>query len=109
MADQRPNIDFLYRITNDVLWNTFKKNEIGDVMLPFVVLRRLDCILEPQKAAVRAAYEQFEGKVAADRVGANTRAGGGAKVLELLALRPAAAGRGCEQRRAELPPLRERL
>jgi type I restriction enzyme M protein len=69
MADQRPNIDFLYRITNDVLWNTFKKNEIGDVMLPFVVLRRLDCILEPQKAAVRAAYEQFEGKVAADRLG----------------------------------------
>lgn len=69
MADQRPNIDFLYRITNDVLWNTFKKNEIGDVMLPFVVLRRLDCILEPRKAEVRAAYEQFEGKVAPDRLG----------------------------------------
>jgi type I restriction enzyme M protein len=69
MPDQRPNIDFLYRITNDVLWNTFKKNEIGDVMLPFVVLRRLDCILEPRKAEVKAAYEQFEGKVAPDRLG----------------------------------------
>ncbi|AIZ65361.1 restriction endonuclease subunit M (plasmid) [Hymenobacter sp. DG25B] len=69
MSDQRPNIDFLYRITNDVLWNTFRKNEIGDVMLPFVVLRRLDCILEPQKAAVRAAYEQFKDKVAPDRLG----------------------------------------
>lgn len=69
MSDQRPNIDFLYRITNDVLWNTFKKNEIGDVMLPFVVLRRLDCILEPQKAAVRAAFEQFEDKVAPDKLG----------------------------------------
>jgi type I restriction enzyme M protein len=69
MSDQRPNIDFLYRITNDVLWNTFKKNEIGDVMLPFVVLRRLDCILEPQKAAVRTAFEQFEDKVAPDKLG----------------------------------------
>lgn len=80
MSDQRPNIDFLYRITNDVLWNTFKKNEIGDVMLPFVVLRRLDCILEPHKAAVRAAYEQFEGKVAPDRLGPILeRAAGGQK------------------------------
>ncbi|GAA4020442.1 class I SAM-dependent DNA methyltransferase [Hymenobacter fastidiosus] len=69
MSDQRPNIDFLFRITNDVLWNTFRKNEIGDVMLPFVVLRRLDCILEPQKEAVRAAYEQFKEKVAPDRLG----------------------------------------
>jgi len=69
MSDQRPNIDFLFRITNDVLWNTFKKNEIGDVMLPFVVLRRLDCILEPHKAAVRAAFEQFQDKVALDKLG----------------------------------------
>ena len=51
MSDQRPNIDFLYRITNDLLWNTFKKNEIGNVMLPFVVLRRLDCILEPNQGS----------------------------------------------------------
>lgn len=69
MSDQRPNIDFLYRITNDVLWNTFKKNEIGDVMLPFVVLRRLDCILEPKKEAVRAAFEQFQDRVAPDKLG----------------------------------------
>ena len=80
MSDQRPNIDFLYRITNDVLWNTFKKNEIGDVMLPFVVLRRLDCILEPHKAAVREAYEQFQDKVAPDRLGPILeRAAGGQK------------------------------
>jgi type I restriction enzyme M protein len=69
MSDQRPNIDFLYRITNDVLWNTFKKNEIGDVMLPFVVLRRLDCILDPVREAVVAKYQELEGRVAPEKLG----------------------------------------
>ncbi|GAB3500997.1 class I SAM-dependent DNA methyltransferase [Spirosoma knui] len=68
-TDKRPNIDFLYRITNDVLWNTFKKNEIGEVMLPFVVLRRLDCVLEPHKQAVREAYLNFKDKVMPDKLG----------------------------------------
>ena len=68
-TNKRPSIDFLYRITNDVLWNTFKKNEIGDVMLPFVVLRRLDCVLEPHKEAVREAYLNFKDKVMADNLG----------------------------------------
>ncbi|MDX5420484.1 MAG: type I restriction-modification system subunit M, partial [Hymenobacteraceae bacterium] len=80
MADKRPTIDFIFRITNDVLWNTFKKNEIGDVMLPFVVLRRLDCILEPQKQAVRDAYLNFKDKVQPDKLGPILeRAAGGLK------------------------------
>ncbi|TGE20888.1 type I restriction-modification system subunit M [Hymenobacter metallicola] len=69
MAEQRPNIDFLYRITNDVLWNTFKKNEIGDVMLPFVVLRRLDCMLDSTRDAVVARYKEFEGRIAPEKLG----------------------------------------
>ncbi len=68
-TETRPSIAFLYRITNDVLWNTFKKNEIGDVLLPFVVLRRLDCILEPHKAAVREAFLSFQERVAPDKLG----------------------------------------
>jgi type I restriction enzyme M protein len=80
MSDKRPTIDFIFRITNDVLWNTFKKNEIGDVMLPFVVLRRLDCILEPQKQAVRDAYLNFKDKVQPDKLGPILeRAAGGLK------------------------------
>lgn len=69
MSDQRPNIDFLYRITNDVLWNTFKKNEIGDVMLPFVVLRRLDCMLDPTRDEVVAKHKEFEGRIAPEKLG----------------------------------------
>ena len=66
--NRRPLIDFIWKITNDVLWNTFKKNEIGDVMLPFVVLRRLDCMLESHKKAVREAYLNFKDKVLPDKL-----------------------------------------
>ena len=64
MSDQRPSIDFVWNIYNDVLWNVFRKNEMGDVMLPFVVLRRLDCMLESTKSAVRGEFLNFKDKVA---------------------------------------------
>lgn len=68
MSDKRPTIDFIFRITNKVLWNTFKKNEIGDVMLPFVVLRRLDCMLETTKKTVRDAFLKFQDSVKEDKL-----------------------------------------
>lgn len=68
MAHNRPDISFIFDITNKVLWNTFKKNEIGDVLLPFVVLRRIDSILKDKNEAVRNAYEKFIGKVADDKL-----------------------------------------
>jgi len=36
----------------DILRGDFKQSEYGKVILPFVVLRRLDCILEPRRDAV---------------------------------------------------------
>ena len=68
MNDSKPVIDFIFRITNEVLWNTFKKNEIGDVMLPFVVLRRMDCRLEDKKENVRNTYLNFKDKVNPDKL-----------------------------------------
>ena len=65
---KRPDISFVWRITDDVLRDTFKKNEIGEVMLPFVVVRRIDCILAPVNTKVRAAYENFKDKVADDKL-----------------------------------------
>ena len=65
---KRPDIGFVWRITDDVLRDTFKKNEIGEVILPFVVVRRIDCILAPVNAKVRAAYENFKDKVANDKL-----------------------------------------
>jgi len=68
MTDKKADVSFIFEITNKVLWNTFKKNEIGDVLLPFVVLRRLDCILEPVNAKVREAHTKFKDKVNEDKL-----------------------------------------
>ncbi len=40
----------------ELLRGDFKQSEYGRVILPFVVLRRLDCVLEPTKEAALAAY-----------------------------------------------------
>ncbi|MCL4739354.1 MAG: type I restriction-modification system subunit M [Burkholderiaceae bacterium] len=40
----------------DLLRGDFKQSEYGRVILPFTVLRRLDCVLEPTKAAALAEY-----------------------------------------------------
>lgn len=61
--NKKPDVSFVWKITDDVLRDTFKKNEIGDVILPFVVIRRLDCILKPYNEAVRKNYEQFKDKM----------------------------------------------
>lgn len=68
MSNNRTEVGFIFQITDKVLWNVFKKNEIGDVLLPFVVIRRLDCILEPVNAKIREAYNNFKEKVLEDKL-----------------------------------------
>lgn len=41
----------------DTLRGDFKQSEFGRVILPFAVLRRLECVLEPTRDAVRAQAE----------------------------------------------------
>ena len=36
--------NFIWQVADDILRGTFKPHEYGDVILPFVVLRRLDCV-----------------------------------------------------------------
>lgn len=64
----RPDVSFVWNITDIVLRDTFKKSEIGDVILPFVVLRRMDCILEPVNEAVRTQYNAFKDKVSMEKL-----------------------------------------
>ena len=40
----------------DLLRGDYKQSDYGKVILPFTVLRRLDCVLEPTKEAVLAEY-----------------------------------------------------
>jgi type I restriction enzyme M protein len=66
--NKKVDVGFIFQITDKVLWNVFKKNEIGDVLLPFVVVRRLDCILDPVNAKVREAYNNFKDKVSEEKL-----------------------------------------
>jgi len=51
-----PNLSsFLWSVA-DLLRGDFKQSEYGKVILPFTVLRRLDCVLAPTKAKVIAEH-----------------------------------------------------
>lgn len=54
---------FIWNVCDDVLRGLFKQHEYGDVILPFTVLRRLDCVLEPHKDEVFKIYEEYRIKV----------------------------------------------
>ena len=45
----------------DLLRGDFKQSEYGRVILPFTVLRRLDCVLAPTKAAALARWAMDRG------------------------------------------------
>ena len=49
-----PNLSAFIWSVADLLRGDYKQSEYGKVILPFTVLRRLDCVLEPTKAAVLA-------------------------------------------------------
>lgn len=44
--------NFIWQVADDILRGVFKQHEYGDVVLPFVALRRLDCVLEDKKDEV---------------------------------------------------------
>ena len=46
----------------DLLRGTLKQSQYGRVVLPFTVLRRLECVLEPTRDKVLAKARQAEGK-----------------------------------------------
>ena len=46
----------------DLLRGDYKQSDYGKVILPFTVLRRLDCVLEPSKEAVLAEKDLREGQ-----------------------------------------------
>lgn len=46
----------------ELLRGAFKENEYRKVILPFTVLRRLDCVLEPTKPKVLAKFAEIKGK-----------------------------------------------
>src|SRR5579864_798422 len=41
----------------DLIRDTFKRGKYQDVILPFTVLRRIDCVLEPTRHVVTEAFD----------------------------------------------------
>lgn len=52
---------FIWKNAED-LWGDFKHTDFGKIILPFTLLRRLECVLEPTRDAVRQAHEKFKDK-----------------------------------------------
>ena len=46
MANYQELANLVWKVADDVLRNVFKEHEYGDITMPFLVLRRLDCILD---------------------------------------------------------------
>ncbi len=53
-----PNLSAFIWSVADLLRGDYRQSEYGKVILPFTVLRRLDCVLEPTKAAVLSELDK---------------------------------------------------
>ena len=66
MANYQELANLVWNVADDVLRGLFKPHEYGDITLPFLVLRRLDCILDEdgRKEKAISTYDQYNDKVA---------------------------------------------
>jgi type I restriction enzyme M protein len=51
--------DFIWKNADD-LWGNFKHTDFGKIILPFTLLRRLECVLEPTREKVRETYASMK-------------------------------------------------
>ena len=68
MANYQELANLVWNVADDVLRGLFKPHEYGDITLPFLVLCRLDCILDEDGRKEKAinTYNQYNGKVSED-------------------------------------------
>jgi hypothetical protein len=52
-------VNFLWSIA-ELIRDSFTRSDYKDVILPFTVLRRIDCVLEPTKQPVLDTYEMIQ-------------------------------------------------
>ncbi len=65
MANYQELANLVWNVADDVLRGLFKPHEYGDITLPFLVLRRLDCLLDEggRKEKAINTYNQYNGEV----------------------------------------------
>jgi len=76
MANIHEVASFLWGIADEILRDDFKRGKYPDVILPFVVLRRLDCVLAPTKEKVLQRHADLQAKGVATMDGQLRRASG---------------------------------
>ena len=59
MVNFTATANFIWAVA-DLLRGDFKQSQYGRIILPFTLLRRLECVLEPTKADVLAASEKYK-------------------------------------------------
>jgi len=62
MANFSEKVNFIWSIA-ELLRDAFKRSKYQDVILPFTVLRRIDCVLEPTKSIVIETHNKYKGKI----------------------------------------------
>lgn len=68
MSNFQDTANFIWQVADDILRGAFRPHEYRDVILPFVVLRRLDCVLEPGKDQVIATHARFQAQLADEQL-----------------------------------------
>ena len=57
--DYNQTISFIWNIAN-LIRDHYRRSKYPDVILPFTVLRRIDCVLAPTKDWVLETYNKFD-------------------------------------------------
>ena len=78
-TNETVDVKFVWQIHDRVTHLTFRKNEIGEVMLPFIVIRRMDAILEPVAKRVRETFDNLKDKISSDKLGPVLRKASGGR------------------------------
>ena len=70
MANFQQLSNLVWNVADDVLRGLFKQHEYGDITLPFLVLRRLDCILQQEDRKNRGIqlYNQFKDQMEDEQI-----------------------------------------
>jgi len=55
-------VNFIWSVA-DLIRDTFKRSKYQDVILPFTVLCRIDCVLQPTKERVLEVNHRLKGKL----------------------------------------------
>lgn len=57
--EQQSLSSFIWKVADD-LWGDFKHTDFSRIILPLLLLRRLECVLEPSREAVRKTFLKYE-------------------------------------------------